>query len=107
MQNTYPYYSPPMQNQFTGLKGRPVSSFDEARAASVDFDGSITYFPDLANNKIYTKQINMNGTATIKVYEYKETPQEQPYVTREEFNEAITKIQQLLQKPAETKIPKF
>lgn len=48
-----------------GLKGRPVSSVDEARAASIDFDGSIFYFPDVANNCIYTKQINMDGSASI------------------------------------------
>lgn len=42
---------------------RPVSSIDEVRAASIDFDGSVFYFPDLANKKIYTKQINMDGTA--------------------------------------------
>ena len=42
------------------------------------------YFPDLANKKIYTKQINYDGTSTLNVYEYKPiandmTPQ---YVTR-------------------------
>jgi len=38
-----------------GLKGRPVSSLEEVRAAAVDFDGTISFFPDLANGKIYTK----------------------------------------------------
>jgi hypothetical protein len=37
------------------LKGRPVTSIDEARAASIDFDGSVFYFPDVANKCIYTK----------------------------------------------------
>jgi hypothetical protein len=37
------------------LKGRLVSSIEEARATSIDFDGSIFYFPDLANKRIYTK----------------------------------------------------
>ena len=59
---------------FQGLKGRPVSSFEEARASIVDFDGSVFYFPDLANKRIYTKQINMDGTALINVYEFKEIP---------------------------------
>lgn len=45
-----------------GIKGRPVSSIEEARAISIDFDGSVFYFPDLANRRIYTKQINMDGT---------------------------------------------
>ena len=43
----------------TGLKGRLVSSLEEARATSIDFDGSVFYFPDLANKRIYTKQINV------------------------------------------------
>jgi hypothetical protein len=37
------------------LKGRPVASLDEAKATSIDFDGSVFYFPDLANRRIYTK----------------------------------------------------
>ena len=53
---------PPRQPSYS-LKGRPVSSLEEARALSIDFDGSVFYFPDLANKKIYTKQINMDGTA--------------------------------------------
>lgn len=51
------YNAPP-----TGLKGRPVSSIEEARAIAIDFDGVINYFPDLANNRIYTKQFQMDGT---------------------------------------------
>jgi len=57
-----------------GLKGRLVSSLEEARATSIDFDGSVFYFPDLANKRIYTKQINMDGTATLCVYELREMP---------------------------------
>ena len=34
---------------------RPVSSVEEVRAYPIDFDGSIFYFPDIANKKIYTK----------------------------------------------------
>jgi hypothetical protein len=38
-----------------GLKGRPVASIEEAKASPIDFDGSIFFFPDVANKKIYTK----------------------------------------------------
>jgi hypothetical protein len=77
-----------------GLKGRPVASLEEVRATSIDFDGSIFYFPDVANKRIYTKQINMDGTASLYMYELKEIPSpEQPtnqsFVTREEFEDAI------------------
>jgi hypothetical protein len=63
-----------MQQTFAGLKGRPVASIEEARASIIDFDGSIFYFPDLANKRIYTKQINMDGTALLCLYELREIP---------------------------------
>lgn len=50
------------------IKGRPVSSIEEARAAQIDLDGSIHVFPDWANKKIYTKSINIDGTASFSVY---------------------------------------
>ena len=50
------------------------SSIEEVRASAIDFDGSVFYFPDLANKKIYTKQINLDGTASINMYELKEMP---------------------------------
>ena len=114
-QNNYSYYPQTPQNQnmrfpaYTGLKGRPVSSIEEARAQSIDFDGSVFYFPDIANKRIYTKQINMDGTALMNVYEIKEMPvptlQEQAFnvnpqnfVTREEFNQAIIQLREALSK---------
>ena len=77
---------------------RPVSSIEEVRASSIDFDGSVFYFPDIANKKIYTKSVNMDGTVAINLYELKEitTPTDQlmdsSYVTREEFEGAINQI---------------
>lgn len=81
-----------------GLKGRPVSSIDEARASSIDFDGTVFYFPDLANKRIYTKQINLDGSATLLMYELKEIPViEQPnFVTREEFENTIAQLKNSL-----------
>lgn len=81
-----------------GLKGRPVSSIDEARASSVDFDGTVFYFPDLANKCIYTKQINLDGTATLLMYELKEIPvPSQPnFITREEFENTIAQLRNSL-----------
>ena len=93
------YQQPPRQiTTPIGLKGGPVSSIDEARATSIDFDGSVFYFPDLANRCIYTKQINLDGTATLLMYELKEIPvTEQPnFVTREEFENTITQLKNLL-----------
>lgn len=70
------YFS--MQPQQTALKGRPVSSLEEVRATGIDFDGSVFYFPDIANKRIYTKQIGMDGTAILNMYEQKPLPQEAP-----------------------------
>ena len=104
---TQPNYLRTAQSQ-NGLKGRLVSSLEEARATSIDFDGSIFYFPDLANKRIYTKQINMDGTATLHMYELRETPtmNENPqmpqsinnFITRDEFEQVIGQIQQKLSK---------
>ena len=81
MYQNYTYYpqAQPVRNTTSfssqyGLKGRPVSSLEEARAMSIDFDGSVFYFPDLANRRIYTKQINVDGTSSLNMYELKEMP---------------------------------
>lgn len=97
-QNNRPQYYENQYNNF-GLKGRQVSSIDEVKAMTIDFDGTIFYFPDLANNRIYTKQVNpMNGMAQMQVYELKEQPvsatppQNNNYITREEFEKAIAEL---------------
>ncbi len=90
-----------------GLKGRLVASLEEARATSIDFDGSIFYFPDLANKRIYTKQINMDGTATLNIYEIQEIPLQkdavsssiEQFVTRDEFEQALAQLRQSLTQP--------
>lgn len=81
-----------------GIKGRPVSSIEEARAISIDFDGSVFYFPDLANRRIYTKQINMDGTVSLNVYELKNEPvvSSPQYVTREEFETTLAQLKQAM-----------
>ena len=105
-QHSYFSTSPPNQQQAQfrvspalGLKGRPVTSLEEVKAAAVDFDGSISFFPDLANGKIYTKQCNIDGTASLNMYEIKEipvAPNNNDFVTREEFNSALLSLKQAL-----------
>ena len=97
-----PVYQPQQFTQpFVGLRGRPVASVEEARASIIDFDGSVFYFPDLANKRIYTKQINLDGTASLSVYELKEIPIEQDvqFITREEFESVINQLRQSLVPP--------
>lgn len=118
----YPYYMPqqfaaipymPQQRmQYVeqsqiGIKGRPVSSIEEVKATSIDFDGSVFFFPDLANKKIYTKQINLDGTSTLNIYELKNTPVEtvinpSQYITREEFETALAQLKEKIAPPQET-----
>ena len=78
---------------------------EEARATSIDFDGSVFYFPDLANKRIYTKQINADGTATLCLYELRDLPIEkekaevslvEQFVTKEELERVLAQFRQSL-----------
>lgn len=104
-------YSGYYDNQYI-IKGRPVSSIDEVKAITVDFDGTVFYFPDLVNNKIYTKSINpINGMPQLNTYVLKEIPKEniaeqqeqKNYVTREEFDAVIAELRSssIVSKPIE------
>lgn len=109
-QQNYLYRQPAQQQPL--LKGRMVSSIEEAKAMSIDFDGSIFYFPDLANKRIYTKQINMDGTATLNMYELKDIPDitavsNNDFVTRQEFEQAISQIKTILTPQAKSEAPNF
>lgn len=82
------------QQNIQMLKGRPVSSYDEAKAAMIDLDGSMFVFTDIANKRIYTKQIMLDGSAELKVYtlqeqNIKEQKQDSNYVLQTDFEEAI------------------
>ena len=97
-----PQYPQWNQTQTNSQQVRPVSSIEEVKASPIDFDGSVFYFTDAANKKIYTKQINPDGTVAINLYELKtdlavDTPL---YVTHEEFNEKINQLYSYL-KPNE------
>ena len=88
----------PMQMQ-NFIKGRPVVSIDEARASQIDLDGSLYVFPDIGNKKIYTKQINLDGTASFNVFSLDDTPISSPpvtqsvsYVTRSELDKIIADL---------------
>jgi hypothetical protein len=93
MEQQVPTYLTPSPNY---IKGRPVVSIDEARASQIDLDGSLYVFTDIGNKKIYTKQINIDGTATLNTYSLIEDEVAAPppaYVTKAEFNQALAQIQ--------------
>lgn len=100
------YTAPLVMPQVNYIKGRPVVSIDEARASQIDLDGSLYVFPDLGNKKIYTKQINMDGTAAFNVFELAAPVDNAPapvYVTKDELDEILASFKASLvqEKPQE------
>jgi len=120
LENQYPQYSQgypqtPSPNSYMGtqlpvVKGRPVSNEEEANAAMIDFDGSLFVFPDKAHNKIYTKQLGLDGNIVFCKYSLDSpTPVESPrvdkksqdidlskYATREELSRGLEGIKSYL-----------
>ena len=97
-------YEMPQQNL---LKGRFVSSVDEVRAAQVDFDGSIFIFPDMANKKIYTKQIDLNGNVKLEEYDWvpiEKTAAVGDFVTKQEFEETMAKVKEAISQAAQPQL---
>lgn len=84
------------------IKGRPVSSYDEAKASMIDLDGSLYVFTDIANKCIYTKQILLDGTSDFKTYILKEEKQngymqenkeqKEEYVLKRDFEKAMKNL---------------
>lgn len=101
------FSAPTIMSPGNYIKGRPVVSIDEARASQIDLDGSLYVFPDLGNKKIYTKQINMDGTASFNVFELTTPVENAPapvYVTKDELDEILASFKASLvqEKPIES-----
>lgn len=94
-----PQYPQWAQTANTYSQVRPVSSIEEVKACPIDFDGSVFYFTDVANKRIYTKQINIDGTVSINLYELRELSADQPtsssFVTKQEFEETIRQLKEM------------
>ena len=111
---TYPQqqYNRPIQYQNNWMMNqpnpqvRPVSSVEEVKASPIDFDGSVFYFPDIANKRIYTKGVNLDGTVSINVYELKTIADQSmisSYVTRQEFEDAFNQMKMMYDEMLKTK----
>ena len=101
----YSQWAPPITPQLPQV--RPVSSIEEVKACPIDFDGSVFYFSDVANKRIYTKQINIDGTASINLYELKPFTavdhSADTFITRQEFEQAISQLKEMC-KPREPEV---
>ena len=112
MYNNYgmnPYYQPqrfaqpmpqqPVEQQYvqqsgqqfikSGLQGKQVDSIDVVKATDIPFDG-ISYFPLTDGTAIVTKQIQMDGTSKITIYQpIDEQKEEVKYLTSDDLEKAL------------------
>lgn len=88
------------------LKGRPVSSYDEAKASMIDLDGTLFVFTDIANHCIYTKQILLDGSAELKTYVLQEQKQNETkqsgeantgYVLKKDFDRTVKELHEQIE----------
>lgn len=90
----YPQY----QQQSNMLKGRVVSSVEEARAAQIEFDGSVFYFPSPSENKVYLKGMDMSGNVFFDTYtrsQPKESPKQEDVILK--LQERIERLERELE----------
>lgn len=74
-----------------------VTCIDEAKAAQIPLDGSITVFVNVQNGEIYTKQLDNNGLADLKLYRRIQNVVQQnvQYVPVQDFNALTEKVKML------------
>ena len=97
MEQQYNQYTQPQQmyKQPIGLQGKSVDSLDVVKAMDIPLDGSISYFPLTDGSAIITKQLQADGSSRTVVYkptDNKEPEQLPKYITDEQLDEAIKKI---------------
>lgn len=90
---TQPIEPQPIIPKPMGLNGKVVDSVDTVKGMDINLDGSVSYFPLADGSKIVTKQLNVDGTSKMVVYEQvKENIKEVKYITSDELDKAIKKI---------------
>lgn len=95
-------FQPQMNNQFQQPATQgviPVASIEEVKAHPVDWSGNANYFVDNVNNRIYTKQVGLDGIPRTNIYKLDNEPVVAPqteYVTREEFDVVNNTLNSLL-----------
>lgn len=100
--NQYNQMQPPKQM----MKLIAVTSFDEAKAAMIDFDGCLNVFVNVQNGEIYTRQWSVNGTATPIIYRKVENEpamaqgtnqlqKTESFVSKEQFDALFARVENL------------
>lgn len=87
-------------NNQLAYKVRPVTSYEEANSAIVDFDGKPNLFTDFHNGFIYVKTINPNdGSANLQTFKLQpnQNVQAKQYVTATDLQPFFDKLTQLEQ----------
>ena len=74
-----------------------VTCIDEAKAAQIPLDGSVTVFVNVQNGEIYTKQLDNNGLADLKLYRRIQNVAQQnvQYVPVQDFNALTERVKML------------
>lgn len=78
-----------------GLKGRIVSSVDEVKAALIDLDGSNTFFPCPAENCIYVKSIDLNGSPVVQKFSLERPQQRSQYLELDIIQQLVQRVTRL------------
>lgn len=77
----------------SGLNGKMVESIDVVKAMDIPMDGTISYFPIADGSAIVTKQLQMDGTSKMLVYQPIERKNEEiRFITKEDLEKEINKI---------------
>lgn len=81
---------------------RPVTSLEEVRSITPNFDGSKMYFEDVTSGKVYIKYLGMNGLPVTDIFEKSVAPAVSEnttvntgdFVSKSEFEELRNKVSQ-------------
>lgn len=85
----------PTQMSGTYLKGRIVTSMDEAKAAQIDLDGTSTFFPCPAEGKIYEKLIGLDGLPIFRVYQINNSQKQPAYAEQNIVDKLVERVDRL------------
>lgn len=83
------------QNQISPLRARPVTGYAEAEASPIEFDTIPNLFTDLPNGKIYVKQYQPDGRASLFTYSLEQNVSQNPQI-KQDVQQIPQQVQQEL-----------